>query len=121
MNEPYGEKASRLLGDAYSWVRTDDPAFAKAACDLLGSDSNIFLIGNGGCGKSTLLKASWHLLPGSKLVMAATGAAAANLTADGVPAVTIHKALRIRGQDWYDEQRQRPGAGDARGTAVDGG
>lgn len=110
MNEPYGEKASRLLGDAYSWVRTDDPAFAKAACDLLGSDSNIFLIGNGGCGKSTLLKASWHLLPGSKLVMAATGAAAANLTADGVPAVTIHKALRIRGQDWYDEQRQRPGA-----------
>ena len=43
MNEPYGEKASRLLGDASSWVRTDDPAFAKAACDLLGSDSNIFL------------------------------------------------------------------------------
>ena len=98
----YLERTVRLPPE-YSWVKTDDDEYKKAlaeATDPFGPD--MVVMGPGGCGKSVLLELMYKMLPGNKMVTATTGIAAYNIALKGIPAVTLHKALRLKPQAWYD-------------------
>lgn len=100
MFSPFHEK--------FGWVKYDDPEFRRALNTLLNTDENMCIMGSAGCGKSTLIKIAYDLFPQySKLVIASTGVAAANLSQEGIPATTIHSAMQIAPRDWFNSDRPK--------------
>lgn len=82
------------LDKKWDWVNKDSKDFSEALDLMLNTDRNLFIFGPGGVGKSILLRIAYDAFPNA-LVLGPTGVSAANLVADGVPATTIHSALKI--------------------------
>ena len=92
-----------MLPKKYSWVDTSNPRFCQALSEVVAGDTDIVTIaGGGGCGKSVIYRIAYDLHPDRSLPTASTGIAAFNLAVEGVPASTVHSALRICPRDWYD-------------------
>ena len=83
-----------MLSEKWSWVETDSEVFSEALEAILCSEENLFILGMGGTGKSILLRIAYDHFPNA-LVLGSTGISSANLVAEGVPATTIHSALKI--------------------------
>jgi ATP-dependent exoDNAse (exonuclease V) alpha subunit len=92
------------LNPKWSWVETDSKQFSAALDAILNTDDNLFLIGPAGVGKSILLKIAYDHFR-NVLVLGPTGISAANLSTDGVPATTIHSALKIPPVNVYNTLR----------------
>lgn len=91
------------LPEKYSWVNIDSPAFKEALKAINDESRQLTVItGPGGAGKSILYKIAYELEPKFTLCTATTGIAAFNLAKDGVPALTVHSALKIPPRPWYD-------------------
>ena len=82
------------LKEKWSWLDTSSKQFSGAIDAILNTDDNLFIMGPGGVGKSILLQVAFDHFR-NILVMGPTGISAANLSTDGVPATTIHAALKI--------------------------
>ena len=90
------------LNPKWSWVETGSKQFSAALDAILNTEDNLLILGAGGTGKSILLKIAFDHFR-NVLVMGPTGISAANLSADGVPATTIHSALKIPPVNVYNQ------------------
>lgn len=91
------------LPPGFGWVDMSSPAYRQAAGLAMDPDEKCTAVmGPGGSGKSVLYRMAWNALPGRTLCTATTGVAAFNLQCEGVPASTLHSALKIKPQAWYD-------------------
>lgn len=79
----------------YSWVDLSDELYESTLRKILTTKKNLYINGAGGVGKSVMIELAYRLLEGNVMVLASTGIAAANLTDKKIPAVTIHRGLRI--------------------------
>lgn len=91
-----------MLPEKFSWVKLDDKDFSSAleAC-LDNSEKRVLIMGPGGAGKSVIYQIAYELGPESKLALAVSGAAAANLALSGIPATTVHSGLRLAPKEWF--------------------
>lgn len=99
------EAIRNALPDKYKDIKLTDDDFVDALYSLLyDRDAPVITImGAGGTGKSFMYKvytSSFKRI----LCTATTGIAAFNLARDGIPAMTLHSALKIKPEPWYDEQ-----------------
>lgn len=90
------------LNPRWSWVETGSDKFSAALDAILNTEDNLLIFGPGGTGKSILLKIAFDHFQ-NVLVMGPTGISAANLSTDGVPATTIHSALKIPPVSVYNQ------------------
>ena len=90
------------LDKKWDWVDKSSKDFSKALDLMLNTDENLFIFGPGGVGKSILLRIAYDVFPNA-LVLGPTGVSAANLVSDGVPATTIHSALKIPPVSIFDK------------------
>lgn len=82
------------LDPKWNWVNTSSRKFTEALDAIFNTEDNLCILGMGGTGKSILLRIAYSYNPNS-IVLGSTGISAANLVAEGVPATTVHSALRI--------------------------
>lgn len=100
-----GNRKGVVLPKKYEWVDTSSPAFKEALEAIFDDDiPYVSIIGPGGCGKSLLYRIAYDIGSGNRLCTASTGVAAFNIAKEGVPAVTLHSALKIEPRDWYDPE-----------------
>ena len=86
----------------YSWVDLSDELYENTLRKVLNTKKNLYINGAGGVGKSVMIELAYNLLKGNTMVLASTGIAAANLTDKKIPAVTIHRGLRIPPLNIFD-------------------
>lgn len=90
------------LPSKYSWVDLSDDLYRDTLDKVLNTKKNLYINGAGGVGKSVMIELAYNLLPGKTMVLASTGIAAANLADKKIPAVTIHRGLRIPPMNIFD-------------------
>ena len=98
------EAIRNALPYEYSDIKLTDDDFVDALYSLI-YDRNIPVItimGAGGTGKSFMYKV-YSSCFGRVLCTATTGIAAFNLARDGIAAMTLHSALKIKPLPWFDE------------------
>ena len=90
----------------YEWVDLSSEAFRDALETVMDKDVlTAAITGPGGSGKSILYKMAYEMDPERTICAASTGIAAFNLAVDGVPAVTVHSALRLKPMPWHDPEK----------------
>ena len=90
----------------YEWVDLSSEAFREALETVMDRDVlTAAVTGPGGSGKSILYKMAYEMDPERTICAASTGIAAFNLAVDGVPAVTVHSALRLKPMPWHDPEK----------------
>ena len=97
------EEIRQALPYEYSDIKLTDDDFVDALYSLI-YDRNIPVItimGAGGTGKSFMYKVYSSCFR-RVLCTATTGIAAFNLARDGIPAMTLHSAIKIRPLPWFD-------------------
>lgn len=102
----YVNKDGIRIPKGYEWVDLSSPAFREAYETVMDKDVlTAAITGPGGSGKSILYKMAYEMDPERTICAASTGIAAFNLSVDGVPAVTLHSALRMKPMPWYDPDK----------------
>lgn len=96
------KKKTLLLPARYAWVDLSDDLYADTLRKILNTKKNLYINGAGGVGKSVMIELAYNLLAGNTMVLASTGIAAANLADKRIPAVTIHRGLRIPPLNIFD-------------------
>ena len=102
---PLKIKAIReALPERYADIRLTDDDFVDALYSLLfDTDAPVITImGAGGTGKSFMYKVYCSIR--RVLCTATTGIAAFNLSQDGIPAMTLHSALKLKPHPWFDSR-----------------
>lgn len=89
------KKHKIILPNKYAWVDLSDELYEDTLRKVLYTNKNLYINGAGGVGKSVMIELAYNLLKGNTMVLASTGIAAANLSDKKIPAVTIHRGLRI--------------------------
>lgn len=90
------EDVKAWLDKKWDWVNVDSPQFQLALEMITETSENMFICGAGGVGKSILLRMAYDFFGKDRcIVLGSTGISAANIVAEGVPASTIHSALKI--------------------------
>ena len=89
------KKNKLQLPPKYNWVDLSDDLYYDTLDKVLHTHKNLYINGAGGVGKSVMIDLAYNLLDGNTMVLASTGIAAANLAEKHIPAVTIHRGLRI--------------------------
>ena len=90
----------------YSWVDLSDPLYENTLEKILYTKKNLYINGAGGVGKSVMIELAYNLLKGNVMVLASTGIASANLADKKIPAVTIHRGLRIPPLNIFDSNKE---------------
>lgn len=90
------------LKPKWSWVDTSSRKFAEVLDSILNTEDNLFISGPAGTGKSVLLQVAYEHFK-NVLVMGPTGISAASLSSKGIPATTIHSALKIPPVSVFDD------------------
>lgn len=102
----YVVKEGLKIPKKYDWVDLSSPAFREAFETVMDEDILVATVtGPGGSGKSILYKMAYEMDPERTICAASTGIAAFNLAVSGVPAVTLHSALRLKPTPWHEPEK----------------
>ena len=97
-----------VLSSKFSWVNTSSPSYEEAIDSIMderGPDI-VTVLGPGGSGKSILYQIAYSDYNGFVLPLASTGGATSALIEHGIPAMTIHAALKLKPKQWYEFERK---------------
>lgn len=97
------------LSEKFSWVDTSSEAYQQAIDSIMlpFGPGIVTILGPGGSGKSILYQIAYNEYKGRVLPLASTGGATSALIEHGIPALTIHAALKIKPSEWYQFDRKK--------------